>query len=87
MTEAKAQTIQRIFRGEVVSDKGNKTIIVRIDRVVTHPKYHKRYLVSKRYAVHDPENEYHVGDQVEFFECRPISKKKRWVVRRKASAA
>lgn len=87
MTDQKAQTIRRTFSGEVVSDKGDKTIVVKIDRVVTHPKYHKRYMVSKRYAVHDPENQYHVGEQVEFVECRPISKQKRWVVRRKSTKA
>jgi len=72
--------ITRVFQGEVMSDKGEKTIIVRIDRVKVHPRYQKRYVSSKKYHVHDPKNEYKVGDVVKFEECRPLSKTKRWRV-------
>ena len=72
--------ITRVFQGEVISDKGEKTIVVRIDRVKVHPKYKKRYVSSKKYHVHDFKNEYKVGDVVKFKECRPLSKTKRWRV-------
>lgn len=70
----------RTFRGVVVSDAMDKTIVVRIDRTATHPKYKKRYTVSRRYPVHDEKNQYHVGDSVVFCETRPLSRHKRWRV-------
>jgi small subunit ribosomal protein S17 len=66
------------FKGEVVSNKMNKTIVVRVDSVKVHPKYQKRYTVSKKYKVHDEINRYKAGDKIEFVECRPISKDKKW---------
>jgi len=80
MEKESPKTIKRKFEGTVVSDKGDKTIVVEIKRTKSHSKYLKRYTVSKRYKVHDPENKYKVGDQVIFVECRPISKDKRWRV-------
>ncbi|MBI2645212.1 30S ribosomal protein S17 [Candidatus Uhrbacteria bacterium] len=75
---------QRIFQGVVVSDKMQKTIVVKVERLVMHPKYKKRYHVSRRYKVHDEKNEYHMGDRVMFCETRPLSKDKRWrVIERK----
>lgn len=71
---------QRKFRGLVVSDKMDKTIVVRVDHVRRHAKYHKQYTVSKKYKVHDESNKHKVGDTVEFIECRPLSKEKRWRV-------
>ncbi len=71
---------QRKFRGLVVSDKMDKTIVVRVDHVRRHPKYEKQYTVSKKYKVHDEANAHKVGDVVEFIECRPLSKEKRWRV-------
>lgn len=71
---------QRKFRGLVVSDKMEKTIVVRVDHVRRHEKYEKQYTVSKKYKVHDEANKYKVGDVVEFIECRPLSKDKRWRV-------
>lgn len=79
-TIAKPIIIQRKFNGEVVSDKNDKTIIVKVESVKKHPKYQKRYVVSRRYKVHDEKNEYKVGDKVTFIECRPLSKDKRWRV-------
>lgn len=72
--------IRKKFSGEVVSDMNDKTILVRVETIKTHPKYHKRYMVSRNYQVHDEKNEYKVGDKVVFIECRPYSKTKRWRV-------
>ncbi len=68
------------FTGLVVSDKNAKTIVVKVEAVKKHPKYQKRYVVSRRYKVHDEKNQYHVGDKVTFIECRPLSRDKRWRV-------
>jgi len=76
----KRQYKQRTFRGTVVSDKMDKTIVVQVDHVRRHSKYEKQYTVSKKYKVHDEANAHKVGDVVEFIECRPLSKEKRWRV-------
>ena len=68
----------RKLNGLVVSDKADKTITVVVSRLAVHPKYGKRYKVSKRYSVHDPKNEAKQDQQVEFEACRPFSKNKRW---------
>ncbi|PIS42265.1 MAG: 30S ribosomal protein S17 [Candidatus Kerfeldbacteria bacterium CG08_land_8_20_14_0_20_40_16] len=68
------------FSGVVIGDAMDKTIVIRINRVKSHPKYRKQYTIIKKFKVHDPQNKYHKGDQVEFVECRPISKEKRWRV-------
>jgi len=73
----------KILQGEVVSDKMDKTIVVKTALTKRHPKYHKLYKVFKNYKAHDPENEFQVGDMVEIQEHRPISKTKRWVAVRK----
>lgn len=74
------QTTQRTLKGEVVSTKMDKTIVVRVDRTVVHPKYGKRYVQSKKYHVHDESKTHKVGDVIEFQACRPYSKTKRWRV-------
>lgn len=76
----KSDIIRRRFVGLVVSDKNDKTIVVQVDSVKKHPKYQKRYTVSRRYKVHDERNQYKVGDKVSFVECRPLSRDKRWRV-------
>lgn len=76
----KKEVIRKKFDGVVVSDKNDKTIVVRVDRVKIHPKYKKRYTVSRRYQVHDEKNQFKEGDKVNFQECRPYSKSKRWRV-------
>jgi len=76
----KLKPIKRVFEGIVVSDKMDKTIVVKVVRIKAHPKYKKQYRVSRRYKVHDEKNEYKVGDKVKFVECRPMSKEKRWRV-------
>ncbi len=72
--------IRRRFTGIVVSDSSDKTILVRVDSVKKHPKYQKRYTVSRKYKVHDEKNEFKTGDKVVFVECRPLSRDKRWRV-------
>ena len=74
----KKNIIKKKFHGIVVSDKMDKTIVVKVDRVKVHPKYKKRYTVSKKYKVHDEKKQYKEGDKVTFIECRPLSKDKRW---------
>lgn len=63
-------------KGIVVSDKMDKTIVVAVSSLKTHPKYHKKYRSTVKYKVHDSENKFKKGDQVEFSQCRPISKDK-----------
>lgn len=82
----KEQTVQRRrLEGIVVSDKMAKTIVVKVNRSKSHPKYKKQYVESKKYKVHDEKGEFHVGDTVIFEECRPISRDKCWRVISKAS--
>ena len=66
--------------GRVVSDKMDKTVVVRIERTKRHPLYGKVIRVYKKVKAHDPNNECRVGDLVRIIESRPISKEKRWVV-------
>ena len=75
---SQAETIKRKFNGVVVSDKMDKTRVVSVESVKIHPRYKKRYNVSKKFKVHDEKNQYKAGDKVEFQECRPLSKDKRW---------
>ncbi len=72
--------IRKNFSGEVVSDKADKTIVVKVERVKMHPKYKKRYKVTEKYKVHDEKNQFNTGDKVSFVECRPLSKDKKWRV-------
>lgn len=68
----------RRLRGLVISTAMQKTAVVQIDRRVSHPKYGKMYTMSTTFKIHDPEAKAHKGDVVEFEECRPLSKDKRW---------
>ena len=69
---------KRILQGVVVSDKGDKSIVVRVERRVRHPVYGKIIRRSSKVLAHDPENSCKEGDMVRVQECRPLSKKKRW---------
>ena len=69
---------RKVRTGVVVSDTMDKTVLVRIDRKVTHPLYKKTVRRSSKLAAHDERNEAHVGDTVRVMETRPISKSKRW---------
>jgi small subunit ribosomal protein S17 len=73
-------SLNRILSGKVVSDKMNKTITVLVERKVKHPLYGKIIVRSKKYHVHDENNEFHEGDIVTIEECRPYSKTKAWRV-------
>lgn len=74
---------KRKLEGEVTSDKMDKTVVVQVINIKTHPKYKKQYKVTKKYKAHDAKNEYKIGDQVVIAECRPLSADKRWLVIKK----
>lgn len=71
---------KRILQGVVVSDKMDKTVTVLVERRVMHPLYKKFITRTKKYAAHDENNTYKVGDKVRIIECAPISKRKTWTV-------
>ena len=71
---------RRVLQGTVVSDKGDKTITVLVERRIMHPIYKKYVRTSKKYAAHDETNAVKVGSVIEIIECAPISKRKRWTV-------
>ena len=71
---------KRVMQGTVVSDKNDKTVVVRIERRFTHPVMKKTVRMSKNYKAHDEGNACKVGDIVLIEESRPISKDKKWVV-------
>ena len=71
---------KRILQGVVVSDKMDKTIVVKVERRVMHPVYKKFVRRSKKYHAHDEANQFKTGDQVRIRECRPLSRTKRWEV-------
>ena len=76
---------KRILQGTVVSDKGDKTVVVLIERKVAHPVYGKIIRRSKKYHAHDEGNVIREGDTVRIEECAPISKLKTWKVLDKVS--
>jgi small subunit ribosomal protein S17 len=71
---------RRVLTGVVVSDKNEKTVVVRVDRRVSHPIYKKTIARSKKYAAHDEKGQFKVGDKVQIIESRPYSKTKCWEV-------
>ncbi|KAB2873859.1 MAG: 30S ribosomal protein S17 [Bauldia sp.] len=71
---------KRVLQGTVVSDKNDKTVVVRVERRFTHPVLKKTIRRSKKYHAHDADNAHKVGDIVSIQESAPISKNKRWVV-------
>jgi len=71
---------KRILQGVVVSDKQDKTVVVRVERQVMHPVYKKFVKKSKKYASHDENNQFKVGDTVSIIESKPYSKTKAWTV-------
>ena len=73
---------KRTLQGVVVSDKQDKTVVVRVERRFSHPTMKKVVRRSKKYHAHDETNEFKVGDLVWIEERRPISKLKRWAVTR-----
>ncbi len=71
---------RRVLTGRVTSDKMDKTVTVLVARRVMHPLYKKFIRLSKKYAAHDDANLCKIGDTVRIEECRPISKRKTWIV-------
>ncbi|MBT1073381.1 30S ribosomal protein S17 [Pelotalea chapellei] len=69
---------RRTQEGVVVSDRMDKTIVVKVDRLVKHSVYNKYIKRSVTYKVHDENNSCKIGDRVQIIECRPLSKDKRW---------
>ena len=83
MPEAKTEApstrkLRKIRQGIVVSDKMDRSIVVKVERTVRHPLYKKVIKRSKRYMAHDQENTGQVGDLVRITECRPLSRHKKW---------
>src|SRR5215208_5825110 len=78
---------KRVLTGTVVSDKGDKTVVVRVERRVKHPLYGKIIKLSKKYHAHDEANAVKAGEQVRIEECAPISKLKTWTVLDRIGAA
>lgn len=72
--------------GQVISDKMQKTVVVRVESQKEYPKYKKRYKVHKKYKAHDEKGEYKIGDKVVIEECRPLSKDKKWRVIKKIAS-
>jgi small subunit ribosomal protein S17 len=78
---------KRVLQGTVVSDKNDKTVVVRVERRFTHPVLKKTIRRSKKYHAHDEGNVHKIGDIVSIEETRPISKNKRWIVVAAATGA
>jgi small subunit ribosomal protein S17 len=78
---------KRVLTGTVVSDKGDKTVVVRVERRVKHPLYGKIIKLSKKYHAHDEGNAFKSGEQVRIEECAPVSKLKSWTVLDRVGAA
>ena len=79
-SESSDRTRRKVRTGVVVSDKMDKTVLVRIDRKVRHRLYKKTVAKSNKLAAHDETNDAHLGDTVRVMETRPLSKSKRWRV-------
>lgn len=73
-----AEQKRKIKTGVVVSDKMQKTIVVRVERLTRHPLYNKIIRRFKKFKAHDEENSAKAGDTVKIIESRPLSKDKRW---------
>ncbi|HUC88809.1 MAG TPA: 30S ribosomal protein S17 [Candidatus Paceibacterota bacterium] len=78
--ETKNKKLNKVLKGIVVSDKMDKTIVVKVTRFVEHAKYGKRIKKSKNYKAHDENNSKKIGDLVEIVETRPISKDKKFKI-------
>jgi small subunit ribosomal protein S17 len=77
----KERGIRKTLIGAVCSDKMDKTVVVRIERLVKHPLYEKYVKKGAKYKAHDERNECHIGDTVSIIETRPLSREKRWRVK------
>ncbi|OGI26921.1 MAG: 30S ribosomal protein S17 [Candidatus Moranbacteria bacterium RIFOXYB1_FULL_43_19] len=75
-----AEKSKKYIEGKIVSDKMAKTVVVAVNTMKTHPKYLKKYLATRKYKAHDPENRLKVGDKAKIVETKPRSKGKKWEV-------
>ena len=75
-----AREQRKILVGRVTSDKMDKTIVVRVERLKRHPLYGKVVRLHKKYKAHDEQNSAKIGDMVKIIESRPVSKEKRWAL-------
>ena len=87
MSEEAARGRRAVKTGVVTSDKMNKSVVVRVDRIVKHEMYKKYIRRTAKFMAHDEQNECKIGDTVEIIEARPLSSRKRWRVRRVVRAA
>ena len=71
---------RRVLQGEVVSDKSDKTVVVKVERTYKHPLYKKYIKKDKKYSAHDENNRFKIGDFVQIRECAPKSKTKTFEV-------
>jgi small subunit ribosomal protein S17 len=78
MAEFKYKGNRRVLTGLVISDKADKTIVVRVETLVKHPLLKKYIRRRKKFMAHDPSNDCGIGDKVQIVESRPMSKRKRW---------
>ncbi len=78
--DSKKEKIIRKLRGTVVSNKMDKTAVVKVERSMIHPRYRKRYTRTKKYQAADSKNSCQIGDKVEIVQNRPLSKNKKWRV-------
>jgi small subunit ribosomal protein S17 len=79
-TETAARAMRKVRTGTVISDKMDKTVIVRVQTLKEHPRYKKHIQQSTRFKAHDEQNQCKVGDRVRIMETRPLSHDKRWRV-------
>lgn len=82
MISKQPKTLQRIV-GQIISHSTPKTAVIKVSVVKVHPKYKKRYVVTVKYMAHDANDEYKVGDKVEFVAVKPFSHRKRFLITRK----
>jgi small subunit ribosomal protein S17 len=75
---------KRVLEGVVVSDKNDKTIVVKVERRLTHPVLKKTVRLTKKFHAHDEKNTAKIGDVVRIEETKPLSKQKRWLLLEKA---
>lgn len=73
-----AKATKKVIQGKVVSNKPNKTVIIKVERQVSHPIYKKYYKKTKKFMAHDENNDCNVGDIIRIRECRPLSARKNW---------
>ena len=83
----KNRGMRRTLVGQVVSDKLDKTVVVRVERLVKDPQYKKYVRRYTKFMAHDEENACGVGDRVRIIEHRPLSKRKRWKVQTRLASA